>query len=407
MAPVFFHVDLDAFFAAVEELDHPEYRGRPLVVGALPGERGVVATCNYEARKFRVRSAMPISQASRLCPHAVFVRPRFERYQEVSAAIFRILDGFSPVVRPLSIDEALLDMTGTEGLFGPPVQAAGRIKAEIRDKVGVTASIGIGPHPYLAKMASEVNKPDGLFEVPAGRVRDWLSEMDPIRLPGVGAKTRERLQQLGLHSVGQIQALSLDRLRRMLGESLGTALYHLANGQQPPSVETPFQRRSLGAETTFQEDVTAWLVIERTLTDLAHEVFFRALGEGTIGRTVVLKIRYHDFRLLTHRRALHHFVSHAGELADLAAGLFRSVWDGQPVRLVGVTLTELAPLAEEPEELFPDANARRRKVDLAVLRLQARFRGVPITKASLLGPREKGGDPSGEGGPAAGERGGR
>ncbi len=384
MEKCFFHLDLDAFFASVEELDHPEYRDHPVVVGAMPKERGVVSTCNYAARKFGVKSAMPIQQAHRLCPHAIFVRPRLERYREISNQIMDMLQRFSPSVERLSIDEARLDMTGTQGLFGPPLEVALRIKHDIKQNIGVTASIGIGPLPYLAKMASEENKPDGLFQIESERVREWLAGMDPLRLPGVGKKARERLEELGLDRVGKIQSVGLDRLQQLLGKSMGLNLYYLVQGQEPPGAQHPQERRSLSAETTFPEDNRDSAALQQTLAALAHEVFFRALEEGMAARTVVLKIRLQDFSMTTHQRTLSRYVSSSSELSEIAWDIFRQGWNGQPIRLLGVGLSGLSPLMEGQAELFDDEQAKRRRLDLAVLQIQTKYRVAMVKKARFL-----------------------
>jgi len=381
---VFFHLDLDAFFASVEEIDHPEYRGKPLVVGALPGERGVVSTCNYKAREFGVRSAMPISQAARLCPHAVFVRPRLDRYQQISEIIMNLLENFTPSVQRISIDEASLDMTGMERLLGLPVEAARTIKEAIKTKVGLTASIGIGPLPYLAKMASEENKPDGLFEIKSSEVKIWLATMDPIRLPGVGKKTRQRLGELGINTVGQIQDLPLPKLQSFLGQAQGAHLFYLANGMEPPGQRLEHKTHSISSETTFQEDTTAILTLEQTIVELAHQVFFRALEERSVARTLILKLRLHDFSLNTFQKTLNHFISSAKQLSDLAIELFKTRWNGQPVRLLGLGLSNFSRMDEEPEELFEDEAFKRRKLEIAVLKIQSKYREGTLTKACFL-----------------------
>lgn len=384
MEKCFFHVDLDAFFASVEELDHPEYRSYPLVVGALPGERGVVSTCNYEARKFGIRSAMPISQAQRLCPRAHFVRPRLQRYREVSNQIMALLHDYSPQVEQISIDEARLDMTGTQGLFGPPQVAAMKIKSEIRQKIGVTASVGIGPLPYLAKMASEEKKPDGLFEITADAVVSWLAGMDPSRLPGVGKKTRDKLGEVGLDRVDKIQRIELEGLQRLLGKAMGQNLYYLVRGQDPPRSESVHERQSISSETTFQEDNRDSAALQQVLAQLAHEVFFRTLEEGLAARTVIIKIRHQDFSLTTHQKSLSRYFSSAADLTEAAWGLFKKFWNGQPVRLLGIGLSALHSVEEVQTDLFEDDQARRRRLDLAVLMIQTKYRTPMVKKARFL-----------------------
>lgn len=387
---VYFHVDLDAFFAAVEELDHPEFRGRPVIVGADPTTRGVVSTCNYAARAFGVRSAMPISQAARLCPQAVFVRPRLERYVQVSQQVLTILADFTPDVTALSIDEARLDMSGTRLLFGPPLEAAARLKERIRQEIGLTASVGIAPLPYLAKMASEEHKPDGVFEVRPEEVLAWLARLPPSRLPGVGQRTRQRLAELGIETVGQLQGLDPASLEPYLGRAQAEQLCLLAQGVQPTSWEEPPRSRSLGAEHTFEEDIAAFSILENALLDLAHQVFFRALDEGLSSRTFQLKIRYEDFSLHTYRRTLGGLLESGEHLAREARRLLKERWQGQPVRLLGLSLLDVRGRTQETPELFEDQR-RQHRVEKAVLQIKARYRGVVIDKASLLkSPLSKG-----------------
>ena len=251
---VIFHVDMDAFYASVEQNDHPEYRGKPVIIGARPGTRGVVSACSYEARKFGVHSAMPISRAYRLCPKGIYLPVRMKRYQEVSARIMELFGDFTPVVRQISVDEAFLDMTGTRRLFGDPEEAARAIKERVRTETGCTISIGIASNHYVAKMASEYGKPDGLYRVEEGREEEFLDKLRLGDLWGVGGKTLERLEELNITTVSRLREFSEGILSSMLGKAAGAYLYSAARGRNPGVFSEEPKSRSISNEITFPED---------------------------------------------------------------------------------------------------------------------------------------------------------
>ena len=299
------HVDLDAFYAAIEQRDRPQWRGLPVVVGAEPRKRGVVATGSYEARRYGVHSAMPISEAvRRLPPETVYVRPRMEDYARVSRQVMAALEGISPVVEKVSIDEAYLDVSGLELLVGPPEIIGRRAKAAIREAVGLTASVGIGPNRLIAKLASDFHKPDGLTVVPPEGVRAFLDPMPLTVLRGVGVKTAPRLQRMGLETVGDVRRLSLEALRRQLGARAGTAVHLQARGVADDRVYPAGERQSISKETTFAEDVTDPAVLHDTLRWAAQEVGFLARHDGRQGAVVTLKIRFRPFETHTRSRGL-------------------------------------------------------------------------------------------------------
>lgn len=335
------HVDLDAFYAAVEQRDRPEWRGRPLVVGAEPGKRGVVATCSYAARAFGVHSAMPIAQAvRRLPPETVYVRPAMERYARVSGQIMAVLAGISPVVEKVSNDEAFVDISGLGQLMGPPEVIGRAVKARIREAVGLTASVGIGPNRLIAKLASDSHKPDGLRVVSADQVHAFLDPMPLGVLRGVGAKTAPKLQRLGLQTVGEVRRLSLELLRRHLGARAGTQVYLQAQGIADDHVDPERTRKSISKETTFAEDVTDGDVLEDTLRWAAREVGYLARHEGRMGRILTLKIRFRPFDTHTRSRTLRAPTASDVEIFDAAWSLFRSEpWAGRPVRLIGLGIS--------------------------------------------------------------------
>ena len=355
MSRLIMHVDLDAFFAAVEQRNHPEWRGLPLVVGAEPGKRGVVATCSYEARRYGVHSAMPISEAARrLPPETVYVRPSMERYVRVSRQIMEVLQTLAPVVEKISIDEAYLDVSGLERLVGPPAVIGRRAKAAIREAVNLTASVGIGPNRLIAKLASDAEKPDGLTVVPAERVGDFLDPLPLSVLRGVGVKTAPRLERLGLKTVGDVRRLSLEELRRHLGARAGTQVHLQARGIADDQVDPASERKSISKETTFAEDITDSTVLKDTLRWAAQEVGYLARHEGRKGIVVTLKIRFRPFETHTRSRTLQVPTENDTEIFRAAWGLFQAEpWTGKPVRLIGLGISGWERQAVQPD-LFAD-----------------------------------------------------
>ena len=390
------HLDMDAFFASVEQLDHAEFRGKPVVVGADPkggAGRGVVAACSYEARPFGIRSAMPISQAYRLCPTAVFVRPRHDRYAEMSERIFAILREYTDLVEPLSIDEAFLDLTASQRLFGP-AEAIGRtLKARIRSELGLVASIGLAPNKFLAKVGSDLGKPDGFVVVAPGQERAFLDPLPISRLWGVGPKTEARLRRLGFQTIGQLAGTRAEVLEEALGQA-GRELWDLANGRDDRPVEPEQEAKSIGAEHTFSEDTEDSAVIRRTLLELSDKVGSRLRQEGVLAGGATLKFRDHRFHTVTRAAILEPPTDVGDDLFREAWRLLQRVeWKGSRVRLVGVTATRLAP-ASGPAvgQLSLFSSARNAKQDLArtMDKIRDRYGQAAITRASLLEPRPTG-----------------
>jgi DNA polymerase-4 len=354
MTRLVLHVDLDAFYAAIEQRDRPEWRGLPVVVGAEPGKRGVVATCSYEARRYGVHSAMPISEAvRRLPPETVYVRPRMDDYARVSRQVMAALEGISPVVEKVSIDEAYLDVSGLQLLVGPPEVIGRRAKAAIREAVALTASVGIGPNRLIAKLASDSHKPDGLTVVPPEGVTAFLDPMPLTVLRGVGVKTAPRLQRLGLKTVGDVRRLSLEALRRQLGVRAGAEVHLQARGIADDRVYPASERKSISKETTFAEDVTDPAVLRDTLRWAAQEVGFLARHEGRKGAVVTLKIRFRPFDTHTRTRTLPARTANDSEIFRAAWSLFGAApWAGKPVRLIGVGLSGWQEEAGVQPDLF-------------------------------------------------------
>jgi len=384
--PVIFHVDLDAFYASVEQLDDPTLKGKPVIVGAAPGHRGVVSACSYEARRFGVHSAMPISEAWRRCPQGVYLPVRMERYLEVSRQVMRILSGYTPHLQQISVDEAFLDLTGTERLFGPARQTGARIKAEVREKTGLAISVGIGPNRYIAKMATNAGKPDGLVEVLPQDAREFLAGIALKDLWGIGEKTLARLAELNITSVRQLQGMAKADLSRLLGQGAASFLSSASRAEDPGIFSEEPKSRSLSTEVTFERDRKDRDSIERVLLELSHQVMFRMKEAGWKSKTVALKVRFHDFTTTSAQRTIRHWISSAEELHAVAVELLASRWTGGiPIRLIGVGCSNLSAVeSQEQLELFVDGSSKRGKVEEAVFRLQQRMGESALTKASLL-----------------------
>ncbi|MEI8094881.1 MAG: DNA polymerase IV [Spirochaetales bacterium] len=388
-----FHLDLDAFFASVEQLDHPEWVGKPVIVGALPGHRGVVSTCSYEARAFGVRSALPISKAFALCPQGVFVAPHFGRYQELSRAVMEILRQQSPRFCQMSIDEAYLDMRGMETLIGPLEAHAGALKRRILSETGLKVSVGIAPNWYLAKIASDFGKPDGLFVIEPDDVEAFLEALPLKKLHGAGGKTRERLEEAGFRSVAALRRLSAQALEVLLGPGGGKFVWQACRGEADYNPFREARSHSISAETTFEEDTADEEVLLATLQNLCQEVAFRTASEGLESRTPHLKLRWTDFTTVSGQTTREAPVSSSSELLRVVEGLFRLRWKkGRTVRLIGVGLSNVLPAGSARQELlFGDSSegndAKQAKVEKAIVERMKKKPGEPgITKASLLKP---------------------
>lgn len=356
-----FHVDMDAFFAAVEIRDDPSLRGKPVVVGG-GGRRGVVAAASYEARRYGCHSAMPTALALRKCPHAIVLPPRGEVYGEVSAQVFAIFGRYSPSVEPLSIDEAFLDMHGTERLLGPPREAAERLRADVRRETGgLTCSIGISAVKFIAKIASGRRKPDGLTFVAAGEELAFLHPLPIEDLWGIGPKTAERLHGFGVRTIGDLAQLSVARLEGWFGES-GRRLHALAHARDARSVEPHRLRKSIGHEDTFAEDLRGHDALTRSLLSQATRVADRLVAQGLRGRRVQLKIRDTDFKTETRQVVLPEPSASAAVIYRAACELLDGVaWQGRAFRLTGVSvgaLVDADEVATSQLDLFASPPAR-------------------------------------------------
>jgi DNA polymerase IV len=384
MGATIFHVDLDAFYASVEQRDDPTLRGRPVIVGALPGHRGVVSACSYEARRFGVRSAMPISEAARRCPKGVFLPVRMDHYIEVSHRIMAILRGYAPQVQQISVDEAFLDLTGTERLLGDPLAAGREIKDRVREAERLSISIGIAPNRYLAKLASESGKPDGLVQVREGQEIHFLDGLRLKDLWGLGKKTLARLREAGITTVPELRALSERQLASLFGEGGARFLHGAARGADLGIHSEAPRSHSLSHEMTFEHDTADREILRTSLLELSQLLIKRILEEDDHSRTVSLKLRTGDFETTTVQTTLPRPPGSAREIHRVALELLDKRWDGTtPVRLIGVGVQ--GSVAQEPAqgELFDEAKDRERRIEQVALELSRK--DATLTRASLLG----------------------
>jgi DNA polymerase IV len=379
------HVDLDAFFAAVEQRDRPELRGKPVIVGGGgPNDRGVVSTASYEARVFGVKSAMPLRTAGALCPHGIFVPVDGAKYSAVSRAVMAVLRRFTPLVEPISIDEAFLDVTGSQRIFGDGEQIGRQVKDEVRAAVDLTISVGVATTKLVAKIASDLRKPDGLVVVPPGTEAEFLAPLEISRLWGVGAKSAVALREYGVRTIGDLAALPDDLLVRRFGK-MGAALGERARGRDADPVGDRDAAKSIGHEHTFDVDTSDPDQIERTLLAMSEGVAGRLRDSGVKATTITVKIRDTTFRTITRQRTLR-------EATDLTEPIFRTAVElarpevrGVRIRLLGVTASGLGE--REQLALFDADDPRRRKVVEAADAVRHRYGERSITRARLVGSR--------------------
>ncbi len=334
---VILHVDLDAFYASVEQLDNPELKGKPVMVGGT-STRGVVAACSYEARRYGVHSAMSGVMARKLCPKGVFLKGRMERYQAVSSAIFKILHEFTDQIQKVSIDEAYLDMTDSSE---PPHEIAHRIKESVRKQIGLTLSVGISYNKFLAKLASDWHKPDGIFEIKSSQMPDILKPLSLIKVHGLGGKTAKKLNGIGLHTIGDLLECSEETLAFIIGSNRANELYHRIRGHDPRPVEVSTNRKSYGRETTFNSDTKDRDHIQEILRQFLFELTFKLVKTDQVARTVVIKIKYEDFEQITRSHSL---TAHTNNLQLFEAAMVQLASQfplQKKVRLVGIALSNI------------------------------------------------------------------
>ena len=381
------HLDMDAFYASVEQRDRPELRGRPVVVGGSAEGRGVVSAASYEARKFGIRSAMPAVRAKRLCPHAVFLRVDMPKYAAVSREVMQILRDVTPLVEPISLDEAFLDVTGSEALLGDAVGIARGLKGRIRDELQLTASVGVAVSKFLAKLASDLEKPDGFVVVPEGREAEFIAPLPVARLWGVGPATAARLEAVGLKTVGQVAQCPPPLLRAQIGNQ-AEGLQQLARGIDDRPVVPDQEAKSISSETTFAEDTDDIEFLHRVLLELAEDVGERLRKARRLARTVSLKLRFPDFTTLNRDTTLPEPTMAGLTIYEEARRLLaRANPRRRKVRLIGVGVSNLA--AERQLALFDEAPHRVERAEQAMDALRERFGHDAVRRATLLRERPR------------------
>jgi DNA polymerase-4 len=383
------HVDMDAFYASVELIDRPELKGRPVIVGG-GGGRSVVLSATYEARRDGVHSAMPMGRARRLCPEAVVIEPDHQRYAEVSQGVMEIFRSITPLVEPLGLDEAFLDVSGATRRLGPAAQIAEGIRDQVADEQRITCSVGVAATKFVAKLASGRSKPDGLLLIPRDRTVIFLHSLPVGALWGVGERTEEVLRRLGLITVADIAHTPVRTLRRALGEGMGSQLHELAWGRDPRPVTPRQAEKSIGAEETFRTDIDDPKIIIRELLRLSERVAARSRSAGLLGRTVVVKIRFADFSTLTRSRTLAEHTDVARTVYATASSLYAGLGlERARLRLVGVRLEGLAEASTSHHQMALDERAQGwREAEQAVDRAAARFGAGAVRPATLVSGSE-------------------
>jgi DNA polymerase-4 len=379
------HIDLDAFFVSVEQASNPELRGKPVVVGGKPGSRGVVATASYEARAFGLHSAMPLVTAVRLCPQAIFIEGNYHHYAEVSKKFMAILADFSPFLEPMGLDEAYMDVTGFESLYGSIHQMAMKIKQRVKDELGIIASIGIASCKVVAKVASDESKPDGLIEVPQGGEAAFLAPLAIRKLPGVGKKTEQVLIGLGIRTIGQLARMPPTALKSRFGV-FGDMLYRHANGLDNSPVTPPGEAKSISRETTFEEDTHDNVFLSATMRYLSEKVGADLRSYGKQAKCVSIKVRYSDFTTITRQRTL-------PQLTDIDQAIFETGNDllqkameteRQAIRLIGIGVSNLSEPGRQLM-LIDDAEQRLGKLNRAVDRIRDKYGFTAIQTGRTVG----------------------
>jgi DNA polymerase IV len=381
---VILHVDMDAFYASVAELDHPEYKGKALVVGA--GTRGVVLSANYEARKFGIRAAMPVGRAKRMAPHAIFIAPEHHRYSEISERVMAIFHSYTPLVEPISLDEAFLDVTGSQKLFGTGREIAAKIREQVEKEEGITCSVGLAQSKFIAKLASQHCKPNGMLEIKSDRILEFLHPLPVRAIWGVGPKTAESLERLGLHTVSDIAHTPRATLIRALGESTGASLYELAWGRDYRDVVPDEPEKSIGNEETFSEDLDNPEEILREFLRMTEKATARLRERSLFAKTISIKIKFADFSSLTRSKTVPIAIDNTHDTYEVVKALYLALRnDGARIRLVGVSLSQLQEGA--PVQLELGARERGwREADTAIDRAQARFGRGSVRPGRLIRP---------------------
>lgn len=386
---------MDSFFVSVELLDRPDLVGLP-VAAAHDTVRSVVSSASYEARKFGVRSAMPVARAKQLCPQLVLVTPVYEKYRAASREIMSIFREFTPLVEPLSIDEAFLDVAGSMRLFGEPIEIARQLRERIREQTGLPASVGLAGTKFIAKLASQRAKPDGILEIPPARTIEFLHPLPIGAMWGVGSATERALKSRAIHTVADLAREPIDSLRRIVGNASAEKLHELANGRDPRSVETTRLEKSIGHEETFATDVTDAAHIERELLRLSTRTAERLRDAGIEARTIAIKVRWDTFETVTRSRTLQEPTNATQRVYATARELFEQLSPGarlvRPVRLIGVRAEQLVDAGSGSNALWNE-DEQWKAVDSAVDEVREKFGATGLTSARLLGGRGEVVDP--------------
>jgi len=391
MGKIFLHVDLDAFYASVEQLDNPELKGKPVIVGGSD-RRSVVSTASYEARARGVHSAMPIFMAKRICPDGFYLPVRMKRYEEKSKEVMAIFGSYSPDVQQISIDEAFIDLTGTERLFGDPKETARRLKQEVLEKTGLTVSIGLASTKYVAKIASGMRKPDGFFVVEEGKEEEFMLSLPLEKVWGIGEKTRLKLKSKGLRSVREIHSLSLMNLKSIFGESSGEFLYNAVRGMEYGHFNREAKSHSISSETTFEFDLRMKKEIDKEMKEICRTVMLRARSENALSNTVCVKIRFGDFSTITARETFQSEIKSIEDLFEKSSALFwRKFIPQKGLRLLGVALQNVYDESERELSLFDtEERSAESRIEKTIGELERKFPNLRIgTAADIEASREK------------------
>jgi len=388
MARRIMHIDLDAFFVSVEQVADPSLKGKPVVVGGRPQGRGVVAAASYEARAFGLRSGMPLVTASRLCPQAIFIQGSFPKYRDASEKFMAILADFSPYLEPMGLDEAYLDATGFESIHGSVKQMALKIKQRVKKELGINASIGIASGKVIAKVASEMSKPDGLLEVAAGKERAFLAPLPIARLPGIGQKTEPKLKSLGIDTIGKLSAMPPKALKSHFGAS-GEVLQRFASGIDDREVEPPAAAKSTSRETTFGQDTKDHARLESTLRYLGERVGADLRQKGKRARCVTLKLRYGDFTTITRRQTLSQSTDSDQAIFETGQGLLKRALAGEKraARLIGIGVSELVEAGRQLDMMDSSAQ-RQEQLNKAIDRIRKKYGFTAIQTGRTLKLKE-------------------
>jgi len=380
------HIDMDAFYASVEIRDNPKLVGLPVVVGGSPKGRGVISAASYKAREYGLHSAMPASKAIRLCPNAVFIKPRMDHYAKISKQIREVFYSFTSLVEPLSLDEAFLDVTGSTGLFGDAPSIARQIKRKIWDELGLVASAGVATNKFLAKLASDLEKPNGLVVVPSNGILEFLAPLSVSRVWGVGKQTQKKLNSIGVKTIGQLRELPLSTLKTAFGLN-SEHFWRLSRGLDTRPVVPDRDAKSISHETTFSQDITDADALAAWLLELTDQVARRMRRHNIIGRTVQIKIRFSNFDTITRAQTLREPTNATRPLSEVANELLAANLDGvqRGIRLIGIGVSHLSCDQQVQQMLFDrEANEKAKQIDKTTDQIRDRFGSFAVKRATSL-----------------------